>query len=116
MNMKTQSPRQIQRLITALTGIAIAAFSLWITSALAEDASGLSTASTTGPESILVKSLQEIAESRMDSALNGIEQLLKTNPNFRLAHLIKGDLLLARARPIHTMGETGKVAQQHIDE
>lgn len=116
MNVQTLPPKQIRRLITALTGIPIAAFSLWITSALAEDASGLSTASTTGPESILVKSLQEIAESRMDSALNGIEQLLKTNPNFRLAHLIKGDLLLARARPIHTMGETGKVAQQHIDD
>src|SRR6185312_11356721 len=65
---------------------------------------------------MLVKSLQEISESHMDSALNGIEQLLKTNPNFRLAHLIKGDLLLARARPIHTIGETGLAIQQPIDD
>ena len=50
----------------------------------------------------------------MDSALSGIEQLLKTNPNFRLAHLIKGDLLLARSRPISDMGDTAGVPQQHI--
>jgi murein L,D-transpeptidase YafK len=70
----------------------------------------------TGPETMLVRSLQEIAESRVDSALNGIEQLIKTNPNFRLAHLIKGDLLLARARPISDIGEMNGVSQQHIDD
>jgi murein L,D-transpeptidase YafK len=70
----------------------------------------------TGPETMLVKSLQEIAESRVDSALNGIEQLIKNNPNFRLAHLIKGDLLLARARPISDIGEMNGLSQQHIDD
>ena len=65
---------------------------------------------------MLVKSLQEIADSRIDSGLNGIEQVLKANPNFRLAHLIKGDMLLARARPISDMGETGGLAQQQITD
>jgi murein L,D-transpeptidase YafK len=116
MNVQTPRAGCTRRLITTLAGITAAALSLWVTTALAEEASGLSTASTTGPESMLVKSLQEISESRMDSALNGIEQLLKTNPNFRLAHLIKGDLLLARARPIHTIGETGLAIQQPIDD
>ncbi|SFU38429.1 L,D-transpeptidase family protein [Nitrosospira multiformis] len=116
MNVQTPRAGCTRRLITTLAGITTAALSLWITAALAEEALVLSTASTTGPESMLVKSLQEISESRMDSALNGIEQLLKTNPNFRLAHLIKGDLLLARARPIHTIGETGAAIQQPIDD
>jgi murein L,D-transpeptidase YafK len=116
MNVQMPSAGRNPRLIAALVGITAAALLLWITGALAEDASSLSTASAADPESILVKSLQEIAESRMDSALTGIEQLLKTNPNFRLAHLIKGDLLLARARPIHTMGEIDKATQQHIDD
>ncbi|MCC2682365.1 MAG: ErfK/YbiS/YcfS/YnhG [Nitrosospira multiformis] len=115
MNVQTPSGCT-RRLIIMLAGITGAALSLWITPALAEEALALSPASTAGPESILVKSLQEISESRMDSALNGIEQLLKTNPNFRLAHLIKGDLLLARARPIHTIGETGTEIQQPIDD
>jgi murein L,D-transpeptidase YafK len=116
MNVQIPPAGYIRRLITTLAGITAAALSFWVTAALAEEASGPSTASTTGPESMLVKSLQEISESRMDSALNGIEQLLKTNPNFRLAHLIKGDLLLARARPIHTIGETGMAIQQPIDD
>jgi murein L,D-transpeptidase YafK len=70
----------------------------------------------TGPEAMLVKSLQEIADSRLDSALSGIEQVLQANPNFRLAHLIKGDMLLARTRPISDMGETAGVAQQQISD
>lgn len=87
--------------------------SLVISSASASD---LLPSEPTGsvPEKILVKSLQEIAESRMDSALNGIEELLKANPNFRLAHLIKGDLLLARSRPISELGNTAGVPQEHI--
>ncbi|MEO6823594.1 MAG: L,D-transpeptidase family protein [Nitrosospira sp.] len=52
----------------------------------------------------------------MDSALSGIEQLIKTNPNFRLAHLIRGDLLLARARPISEIGGTVEIPQQSITD
>jgi len=33
-----------------------------------------------------------------------IESLLSVSPNFRLAQLVKGDLLLARSRPIDTVG------------
>jgi murein L,D-transpeptidase YafK len=82
--------------------------------ALASDHLSLTEPAGSGPETILVKSLQEIAESRMDSALTGIEELLKANPNFRLAHLIKGDLLLARSRPISELGNTAGVPQEHI--
>jgi murein L,D-transpeptidase YafK len=69
---------------------------------------------STGPETMLIKSLEQIAESRMDSAMNGIEELLKSSPNFRLAHLIKGDLLLARTRPISEIGNTAEVPEQHV--
>jgi murein L,D-transpeptidase YafK len=107
-------PKPSLSITTALTIAAMAGLCLAATGALASDNSILSELSMTGPESVLVKSLQEIAETRMDSALSGIEQLLKTNPNFRLAHLIKGDLLLARARPISDMGDTAGVPQQDI--
>src|SRR5512147_1479679 len=56
-------------------------------------------------ESLLVKSLLEIKHNRLDVALNDINNLLQINPNFRLAHLIKGDLLMARAHPISTLGD-----------
>ena len=107
-------PKPSLSITTALTIAAMAGLCLAATGALASDNSILSELSMTGPESVLVKSLQEIAETRMDSALSGIEQLLKTNPNFRLAHLIKGDLLLARSRPISDMGDTAGVPQQDI--
>jgi murein L,D-transpeptidase YafK len=107
-------PKPSLSITTALTIAAMAGLCLAATGALASDNSILSELSMTGPELVLVKSLQEIAATRMDSALSGIEQLLKTNPNFRLAHLIKGDLLLARARPISDMGDTAGVPQQDI--
>lgn len=68
------------------------------------------------PESQLVKALQEIQASRLESALAEVDRLLAKNPNFRLAHLIKGDLLLARARPISGLGNTGHAAPERIDE
>ena len=102
-------------LTTALTTAEMAALCLATTVALASDNPILSELSVTGPETALVRSLREITESRMDSALSGIEQLLKTNPNFRLAHLIKGDLLLARSRPISDMGSNAGVPQHLSD-
>lgn len=99
---------------TAITSTAmVTGFCFAASCVMASDHTSLGLAGS-GPETVLVKSLQEIAESRMDSALSGIEELLKTNPNFRLAHLIKGDLLLARSRPISDLGNTAGVSQEHI--
>ncbi|MEP7370696.1 MAG: L,D-transpeptidase family protein [Nitrosospira sp.] len=99
---------------TTITTAVLAVYCLAIPGVLASENSILTELSMAGPETALVKSLHEIAESRMDSALSGIEQLLKTNPNFRLAQLIKGDLLLARARPLNDMGDTTGIPQQGI--
>jgi len=57
------------------------------------------------PEALLVQSLMDIQNNHLDSALRHIDTLLQVRPNFRLAHLIKGDLLMARARPISTLGD-----------
>ncbi len=56
------------------------------------------------PDALLVKTLLAINNNRLDLALAEVEQVLKSYPNFRLAHLIKGDLLLARSQPLKTMG------------
>ena len=55
------------------------------------------------PELLLNRAFEEISRQRFDAALGHIEELLRIRPNFRLAHLIKGDLLLAKARPLQTM-------------
>lgn len=68
------------------------------------------------PESLLVKSLLEVQHARLDKALSDIDAVLRSKPNFKLAHLIKGDLLLARTQPINTLGnDPGAPAQRLAD-
>jgi murein L,D-transpeptidase YafK len=55
-------------------------------------------------DALLATVYDEIAQGRLDVALQSIEGLISVKPNFRLAHLIKGDLLMARAGPIDTIG------------
>ncbi|MGB8856163.1 MAG: L,D-transpeptidase family protein [Burkholderiales bacterium] len=52
----------------------------------------------------LVKALLALRNNRVDIALKEIDAILEKKPNFRLGHLIKGDLLMARYRPISTIG------------
>ena len=65
------------------------------------------------PEAMLVRALLDIRDSKFSSALDNIDSLLVANPNFRLAQLVKGDLLLARTRPINSIGNaSGGSAEQ----
>jgi hypothetical protein len=69
------------------------------------NASGLPpTVSDSGPETQLLGIFTAIEANRLGDALQLTEALLRQHPNYRLAHLIKGDLLLARARPIDSFG------------
>jgi murein L,D-transpeptidase YafK len=69
----------------------------------------------TTADALLATVFEEIVEGQVDSALQNIEGLIRVTPNFRLAHLIKGDLLLARARPIDTIGAAPNVANANIE-
>ncbi|WP_310491465.1 murein L,D-transpeptidase family protein [Dechloromonas sp.] len=60
--------------------------------------------SDSGPEEALTRIFAEIEANRLSNALLLTENLLRQHPNYRLAHLIKGDLLLARKQPINTFG------------
>lgn len=64
---------------------------------------------------LLADSLQEIRLNKLDNALASINTLLDRYPNFRLAQLIKGDLLLARAKPLSTMGNAQGRSDQQAD-
>jgi murein L,D-transpeptidase YafK len=64
----------------------------------------------------LANSLLAISQSRMPEALTTIDRLTAQHPNFRLAHLVKGDLLLARARPLNTLGDTGSPRSNDLDQ
>ena len=67
-------------------------------------------------EQQLVKSLQAVSENRLDIALNEVDSLLRANPNFKLAQLVKGDLLLARARPISDFGDAPNAPRDRIQD
>src|SRR5688500_2958302 len=56
------------------------------------------------PEAVLVKTLRALQNNKLDVALAEVEQVICAYPNFRLAHLIKGDILLARSGSLKTMG------------
>ena len=55
-------------------------------------------------------------KNRLDTALEQTETLLKQYPNFRLAHLIKGDLLLARSMPLSTFGNASNAPQEKLTD
>ena len=58
-----------------------------------------------------------IEANQPNLALQRVEALIAAHPNFRLAHLIRGDLLLARSRPLATFGNVMKtVPQEKVDD
>ncbi len=55
-------------------------------------------------ESLLVKSLLEITQGKNQQALETIDQLLRSTPNFKLANLVRGDLLMAQGQYLQAFG------------
>lgn len=65
-------------------------------------------------EAQLVKSLQAIQNNRLDAALNEVDSLLRSKPNFKLAQLVKGDLLMARAGKLDDIGGGANAPREKI--
>ena len=67
-------------------------------------------------DELLGKVFEEIEAKRLDAALNHVEALLRAKPNFRLAYLIKGDLLLARGRALKTFGNAPQGSSAQLED
>ncbi len=74
------------------------------------------TFSDSGPEPQLSRILVEIENNQLDKALQLTENLLQQYPKFRLAQLIKGDLLLARSMPLATFGNATNAPSDKLDD
>ncbi len=61
-------------------------------------------AATNLAESLLVKSLLEISQGKTKQALATIDQLIHAVPNFKLAYLVRGDLLMAQGKYLQSFG------------
>ena len=67
-------------------------------------------------EALLVESLLSVSSNKLDVALNEVNSLLKINPNFKLAQLVRGDLLLARARPLSDFGNAPAASRERVED
>jgi len=66
-------------------------------------------------DDLLGKVFEEVERNQLDLALKHVEALLQAKPNFRLAYLIKGDLLLARGRALKTFGDAPQGSSERLD-
>ena len=57
-------------------------------------------------ESLLVKSLMEITQGNTKQAMTTVNELIHAAPNFKLAYLIRGDLLTAQGNALETFGNS----------
>ncbi len=60
--------------------------------------------------------VESIGQSGLDTVIEEVDRLIARHPNFRLAHLVRGDLLLARTGRISGFGNTGHVARERLEE
>ena len=56
------------------------------------------------PEVLLIEVYKELGANHLRQALAKADKLVEAYPNFRLGHLIRGDLLLMHTRPVTTFG------------
>ncbi len=68
------------------------------------------------PGAMLAKTLIEMGSNRLDAALLEVDKVIQRFPNFRLAHLIKGDLLAARARPLRGLGDAPNAPLDRVED
>lgn len=96
-------------LLICRASLALALSGLSLTGAAADTGTG-----GERTEAQLLSIFADIEANRLDQALATTDRLLSRQPNFRLAHLIKGDLLLARVRPLKTFGNVDNAPQDQI--
>lgn len=55
-------------------------------------------------ESLLIRSLLEISQGNIQQALHTTDELIRAVPNFKLAYLVRGDLLMAQGKYLQAFG------------
>jgi murein L,D-transpeptidase YafK len=68
------------------------------------------------PDALIGKTLQDIRASRLDDALREVDRVISIRPDFKLAHLIRGDLLMARAKPLAGLGAVPRAPSQSLTD
>lgn len=112
--------RTIKRPIALCVGALLIAMPSWNATAVHADSRGLpaiqalSFAQPRTIEGMLAQGLMEITRGQLDDALSTMDNLLQLAPNFKLAHLVRGDLLMARSRQLINFGNAHDAPQETI--
>jgi murein L,D-transpeptidase YafK len=67
-------------------------------------------------ENLLIKSLYEISAGELNDALSTLDEIIKQKPNFKLAHLIRGDIYQAYAHGISDFGSSSNFSKDKIED
>jgi len=77
---------------------------------------GLGKFDSSQPEEMLVKSLLQVGQGQLQQAADTIDELLKMTPNFKLAQLVRGDLLMTRAQQFQAFGNPSSYDAQTVSD
>lgn len=69
-----------------------------------------------GEEQYLLKTLDLVREQKLDMALQEIEILVNKRPDFHLAQLVYGDLLMAKAQQFQDFGNQKPSNRERVDD
>ncbi len=95
---------------------ALAMTALMLTAPAALAADPPPEAGTDSAEARFGRVLQGMTSGKLPAALEEIGRLAQRYPNWRLAHLVHGDLLLARTAPLAGFGNTANVPGERLDD
>ena len=112
--LATAPRRPLMRMVLTPAAFLLAAFLSGPASLITSASASLRPQASLNPDALLATALQEIGAERFDKALEHIDALIQQRPNFRLAHLIKGDLLIARARPLSNIGSAVQAPPERV--
>ena len=66
-------------------------------------------------EKILISAVNNIKQHKIEKALEQLKELLKINPDFKVAHLIYADLMLSRSQQITDFGNIQNASFENIN-
>jgi lipoprotein-anchoring transpeptidase ErfK/SrfK len=66
------------------------------------------------PEVMLIEVYKELAANKLRQAQQRADALVEAYPNFRLGHLIRGDLLMMHTRPVATFGAVANAPEDKL--
>jgi murein L,D-transpeptidase YafK len=106
--MKTRQAMRLGMSAATVTMAAVATFSAaMMAPAIAKSpamASAAASMNKPDPEVMLIEVYKELGANRLRHALTKADKLVELYPNFRLGHLVRGDLLLMQTHRVATFG------------